>query len=53
MDIGLYLDCEIHFYGSEKMSNGHKVRKVTYEKMNFLVIVSARIANALDMKGIF
>ena len=35
VDSGLYLGCEIH-YGSEKMSDGHEVRTVTYDMTKFL-----------------
>ena len=35
MDSGVYLGCEIH-YGSEKMSDGHEVRTVTYDMTKFL-----------------
>ena len=55
VDSGLYLGCEIH-YGSEKMSDGHEVRTVTYDMTKFLsdcVNKCRELANAQDLKVIF
>ena len=52
VDSGLYLGCEIH-YGSEKMSDGHEVRTVTYDMTKFLSDCVSKYRDCAGYEGDF
>ena len=52
VDSGLYLGCEIH-YGSEKMSDGHEVRTVTYDMTKFLSDCVSKYRECSGFEGDF
>ena len=49
---GFYLGCEIH-YGSEKMSDGHEVRTVTYDMTKFLSDCVSKYRECSGFEGDF